>query len=122
MTVPARDRVEVRFPPPPNWPGRPASGGRGLRDYSDAAEVALPVYTPATSEAFATYGWSMRARSSSVAAPTGVFPQYGGLEINTSSTALQALTDAVLYLVSYPYIAASSWPPVFWGWPLCAMC
>ena len=38
-----------------------------------------------------------------VAAPTGVFPQYGGLEITTSSTALQALTDAVLYLVAYPY-------------------
>ena len=31
------------------------------------------------------------------------FPQYGGLEISTSSTALQALTDAVLYLVSYPF-------------------
>jgi uncharacterized protein YfaS (alpha-2-macroglobulin family) len=35
--------------------------------------------------------------------PSGVYPQYGGLEITTSSTALQALTDAVLYLVSYPY-------------------
>lgn len=35
--------------------------------------------------------------------PQGVFAQYGGLEINTSSTALQALTDAVLYLVQYPY-------------------
>ena len=38
-----------------------------------------------------------------VAAPKDVFPQFGGLEINTSSTALQALTDAVLYLVAYPY-------------------
>jgi alpha-2-macroglobulin len=35
--------------------------------------------------------------------PQGVFPQFGGLEISTSSTALQALTDAVLYLVAYPY-------------------
>ena len=36
-------------------------------------------------------------------APTGVFTQFGGLEITTSSTALQALTDAVLYLVQYPF-------------------
>ena len=35
--------------------------------------------------------------------PSDVFPQYGGLEVNTSSTALQTLTDAVLYLVAYPY-------------------
>ena len=72
--------------------------------YSDAATVDLPVYTPATSEAFATYGVvDEGAVFQPVAAPTDVFPQYGGLEINTSSTALQALTDAVLYLVSYPY-------------------
>jgi uncharacterized protein YfaS (alpha-2-macroglobulin family) len=38
-----------------------------------------------------------------VAAPGDAFPQYGGLEIQTSSTALQALTDAVLYLVAYPF-------------------
>jgi alpha-2-macroglobulin len=38
-----------------------------------------------------------------VAPIVGVFPQYGGLEIQTSSTALQALTDAVLYLVEYPF-------------------
>ena len=36
-------------------------------------------------------------------APTNVFTQFGGLEITTSSTALQALTDAVLYLVAYPF-------------------
>ncbi len=38
-----------------------------------------------------------------VAAPVDVFSQYGGLEISTSSTALQALTDAVIYLVAYPF-------------------
>ena len=32
-----------------------------------------------------------------------VYRQFGGLEITTSSTALQALTDAVLYLVAYPF-------------------
>ncbi len=38
-----------------------------------------------------------------VIAPTGVFTQFGGLEITTSSTALQALTDAFVYLVQYPF-------------------
>ena len=33
-------------------------------------------------------------------------PEFGGLEVTTSSTALQALTDAVLYLVAYPFECA----------------
>lgn len=38
-----------------------------------------------------------------VAQPEGVFPQFGGLEVSTSATALQSLTDAVLYLQRYPF-------------------
>ena len=38
-----------------------------------------------------------------IGSPSDVFPQFGGLEIQTSSTALQALTDAVIYLTSYPF-------------------
>ncbi len=105
LTVPARDRVEVRFPASTQRAGTvhlqiaAVSGA-----YADAATVQLPVYTPATTEAFATYGVvDEGAVIQPVEAPTGVFPQYGGLEINTSSTALQALTDAVLYLVAYPF-------------------
>ena len=30
-------------------------------------------------------------------------PQFGGLEVTTSSTPLQALTDAFIYLVNYPF-------------------
>jgi hypothetical protein len=41
-----------------------------------------------------------------VKAPKGVVPDFGGLEITTSSTALQALTDAMLYLVAYPFECA----------------
>ena len=105
VTVPARDRVEVRFPAATQKAGTArlqivAVAG----DYADAATVELPVYTPATTEAFATYGVVDEGSIvQPVAAPGDVFPQYGGLEINTSSTALQALTDAVLYLVSYPF-------------------
>src|SRR5512135_1831085 len=105
VTVPARDRVEVRFPATTQMAGTArvqiaaASG-----NYADAATIELPVYTPATTEAFATYGViDEGAVAQPVQYPTGVFPQYGGLQINTSSTALQALTDAVLYLTSYPF-------------------
>ncbi len=105
VTVPANDRVEVRFPANTIMAGTvrvqiAATSG----NFSDAATVELPVYTPATSEAFATYGViDDGAIAQPVLHPTDVFPQFGGLEINTSSTALQSLTDAVLYLVSYPY-------------------
>jgi uncharacterized protein YfaS (alpha-2-macroglobulin family) len=72
--------------------------------WSDAAEISLPVWTPATTEAFATYGEiDQGAIIQPVRAPAGVVPQFGGLEITTSSTQLQELTDAVLYLMAYPY-------------------
>ena len=67
----------------------------------------MPVYTPATTEAFATYGViDDGVIAQPVLAPDGVFPQFGGLEVNTSSTALQALTDAVIYLNDYRYESA----------------
>lgn len=105
VTVPARDRVEVRFPSAAQMAGTARLQVAAVSgSAADAATVELPVYTPATTEAFATYGViDQGAVAQPVAAPNAVFPQYGGLEITTSSTALQALTDAVLYLESYPY-------------------
>ena len=105
MTVPANDRIEVRFPASTQMAGTARIQIAAISGtYADAAMVELPVYTPATTEAFATYGViDEGAIAQPVLYPNGVFPQYGGLEINTSSTALQALTDAVLYLVSYPF-------------------
>ncbi len=38
-----------------------------------------------------------------IQAPNDVFPQFGGLEVTTSSTQLQELTDAFIYLYRYPY-------------------
>lgn len=109
VTVSARDRVEVRFPAAAQMAGTArfqvaAVGSAASGSPADAAVVDLPVYTPATTEAFATYGvLDQGAVLQPLAAPQDVIPNYGGLEITTSSTALQALTDAVLYLVSYPY-------------------
>ncbi|HET7229394.1 MAG TPA: hypothetical protein VFJ16_05295, partial [Longimicrobium sp.] len=59
----------------------------------------------ATAEAFAAYGTF--AGDSGVALPLQVpgdaIPSFGGLEVSASSTALQELTDALLYLVRYPF-------------------
>ncbi|HEY6400193.1 MAG TPA: alpha-2-macroglobulin family protein, partial [Blastocatellia bacterium] len=108
VTVPANDRVEVRFPATTTKPGTArfqiaAASGK----WADAAEVSLPVWTPATTEAFATYGEiDAGAIIQPVKAPSDAFNQFGGLEVSTSSTQLQALTDAVLYLTQYPYECA----------------
>ncbi|MCG8425479.1 MAG: MG2 domain-containing protein [Proteobacteria bacterium] len=108
LSVPANDRVEIRFPAAAEMAGTArfqvaaAAGG-----WSDASEFALPVWSPATTEAFATYGEIDRgAIRQPVALPGNVVEQFGGLDITTSSTQLQALTDAFLYLVQYPYECA----------------
>ena len=105
VKVPANDRVEVRFPAAAARAGTARfQVGAAAGTWADAAEVALPVWTPATTEAFATYGEiDTGSITQPVAAPSDVVTEYGGLEITTSSTALQALTDAVLYLVAYPF-------------------
>lgn len=108
VQVPANDRVEVRFPVSAQAAGTArfqvaASSGQ----LADAAELDFPVWTPATTEAFATYGvLDDSAVVQSVAPPKDIFPQFGGLEVSTSSSALQELTDAFLYLRSYPYECA----------------
>ena len=66
--------------------------------------VALPVWTPATTEAFATYGTIDKgATAQPVALPGQVVKQFGGIEVTTASTNLPALTDAFLYIVHYPF-------------------
>jgi uncharacterized protein YfaS (alpha-2-macroglobulin family) len=105
VTVPANDRVEVRFPAAAEEVGQAQVRLAAVAgDLADAATVRLPVYTPATTEAFATYGViDEGAIAQPVAVPQDIFPQFGGLQISTSSTALQTLTDAVLYLQDYPF-------------------
>ena len=105
VVVPANDRVAVGFRARTNAPGVARFRATAVSAaHADAQVVSLPVYTPATSEAFATYGVvDEGAVIQPIAAPEGVIPQFGGLEVNTSSTALQALTDAVLYVAGYRY-------------------
>jgi uncharacterized protein YfaS (alpha-2-macroglobulin family) len=109
VVVPPNNRVEVRIPVAADMAGTARfQAAAATGPYADAAELSLPVYTPATSEAFATYGVldgpaGTVALRQPVSVPGEVWPQFGGLEIGTSSTALSALTDAVIYLVDYPY-------------------
>ncbi len=109
VRVPAGDRVEVRIAAEAVRPGtaslQVAAVAGGL---SDAATITLPVYTPATAEAFATYG-SIAGDSAvdlPLEVPDDAIPAFGGLEVTTSSTALQELTDAFLYLVRYRFQGA----------------
>src|SRR6185295_9132023 len=108
VTVPANDRVEVRFPTSAGRAGTARFQIAGVSgEWADAAEISLPVWTPATTEAFATYGEiDNGAIIQPVKAPSDSIKQFGGLEITTSSTEFQALTDAVLYLVAYPFECA----------------
>jgi alpha-2-macroglobulin len=105
VTVPANDQVLVEVPV-----SAVAAGTARLQivaasgEVGDAQELELPVWTPTTTEAFATYGViDDGAIRQPIALPPGVLPQFGGIEVSTASTNLQALTDALIYLVRYPY-------------------
>lgn len=106
VVIKANDRSEIRFPVSADKAGTArfqiaVSSGK----FNDAAEISLPVWTPATTEAFATYGTTDQngAIFQPVQAPNDVFPQFGGLEVTTSSTQLQELTDAFISLQTYPF-------------------
>lgn len=110
VTVPPLQRVEVRLPAT-----APVAGQAHVQlavtagNFSDAAALTLPIWTPATRESHASYGVLDAASGKDAVVlqplrvPQGVAPQYGGLQVTTTSTALQGLSDAVLYLIDYPY-------------------
>ncbi len=104
-TIPAGDRRELRLPAAADLPGTAAFQAVAVSgDLADAQRVTLPVWTPATTEAFATYGEiDAGAIAQPVERPPEVVEGFGGLELTTSSTALSALTDAYLYLDTYPF-------------------
>jgi uncharacterized protein YfaS (alpha-2-macroglobulin family) len=105
VSVPANDRVEVRFPMAAEEAGTARYQiAAATQGYADAASGQLPVWTPVTTEAFATYGVvDNGATQQPIALPGEVWPQFGGLEVTTTSTALHSLTDAYLYLHQYPF-------------------
>lgn len=105
VDVPANDRVEVRFPVATidegkaNFQVAAVSGSA-----TDAADFSIPILVPATKESFAAYGQIDKgAILQKLDRPKDVYEQVGGLSISTSSTAVQALTDAYFYLKNYTF-------------------
>ncbi|MFB0978134.1 MAG: alpha-2-macroglobulin family protein [Myxococcota bacterium] len=105
VSVPGNDRVEVRFAASPTSAGTAAFQVAAATDAAtDAASFNFPVWTPATREATATYGViDDGVMAQPIVIPDAAWPQFGGLEISASSTQLQALTDAMLYLNTYAF-------------------
>lgn len=108
VTVPPGQRAEVRFALATAERGRAviqtiaASG-----TFADASNVELPVYEPATTESFATYGVvDDKPRFEQLKVPADIFTSVGGVEAEVSSTQLQNLTDAYWYLYAYPFECA----------------
>jgi alpha-2-macroglobulin len=102
----AGQRRELIFPTKADRTGQAvfqaaASAGK----YGDAAEFSLPVYTPTSTETFATYGSTEKDEviCQPVSTPANAFSEFGGMEVSLSSTALAELTDAVLYLKNYDF-------------------
>lgn len=92
----------------------------GSGTFADGAEVELPVWTPATTEAFATYSEiDAGAIAQPVAMPSGVVKEFH-IKLTTSSTQLQALTDAFIYLTDYPFECAEQIASHMIAWPTTA--
>ena len=108
VVVPAGQRAEVRFPL--------ATVARGKAviqtivqsgTFTDASNVEVPVYEPATTESFATYGIVDGPPAyEQLKVPGEIFADVGGVETEVASTQLQGLTDAYGYLQQYPYECA----------------
>ena len=107
IEVKAGEAQEVRFTAAAGTPGPAtfqfAAVSLTEKRFTDAAEVTIPTLIPATSEAFAAYGVVDEAVKQPISPPQNVLPDYGGLDVALSSTALTGLQDAVSYLFDYPY-------------------
>ncbi|KMQ49855.1 Large extracellular alpha-helical protein [Chitinispirillum alkaliphilum] len=109
VSIPAEDRAAVHFPAATVAAGtaRFQVVATTADGFSDAVSFELPVWTPATTESFATYGTiDTNAVFYLIRRPDEIWPQFGGVQVSKSSTALQALTDAFVYLYNYPFASS----------------
>ncbi len=114
VTVAAGQRAELRFPMATIERGRAAiqtilhsEATASSAAFDDASLVTVPVYEPATTESFATYGVVDDApQIEQLQVPGDIFPEVGGVEVEVSSSQVGELTDAFWYLVAYPYECA----------------
>jgi uncharacterized protein YfaS (alpha-2-macroglobulin family) len=102
--LPAKGSAEVRFEV------RARAVGRAriqmtvrMQDEQDAFEESIPVEILASPEVVAAYGQTAAEARESVVLPEGVIPTFGGLRVETASTAMVGLGEGARYLVDYPY-------------------
>jgi hypothetical protein len=93
VTLAGGQRAEVRFDFTTRARGRAVVQTIATSDgFADASNVELPVYEPATTEAFATYGTVDDApRFEQLAVPIGIFTDVGGVEVELASCGVQKL-------------------------------
>jgi alpha-2-macroglobulin len=107
ISIPQNKRIVVKYPIETQsyGIGRIQIGAEIVgTSHADAVSRQFPIFTPSTSEAFATYGEIDEGSiNQPISKPSNVFPEFGGLEITTSSTAVQSLTDAFLYVTNYKF-------------------
>ncbi|KMQ49827.1 Uncharacterized protein CHISP_3238 [Chitinispirillum alkaliphilum] len=108
ISIPAHSNHEVRFSASAINSGTAHfQVSATVSNYTDATSFELPVYTPVTTETFATYGTlDNNVVRYPIERPENVWNQIGGVQITTSSTALQGLTDAFVYLYNYPFTSS----------------
>jgi uncharacterized protein YfaS (alpha-2-macroglobulin family) len=70
---------------------------------SDAFQDVIPIRVLVSPETVAAYGDTKTAAKETLEVPTGVVPNFGGLRIETASTAMVGLGEGAQYLVDYPY-------------------
>ena len=70
---------------------------------ADAFEEVIPVEILASPEIVAAYGNTTGEARETLILPRGALPGFGGLHLETASTALVGLGEGARYLVEYPY-------------------
>ncbi|PRP76764.1 hypothetical protein PROFUN_14889 [Planoprotostelium fungivorum] len=106
LTLEPNGRTEVPFMGIINHTGKVSiQFAMSSEEMQDAVTIEIPVYTPFTSEDFATYGNTAETTviSQTIQPPSNVIPKFGRLEVTTSSTLLSSLLDSYKYLYRYPY-------------------
>jgi len=107
VEIPPGESREVRFSMATQKVGRMRLQFAALSNAGrDATEITVPVHYPAVAKAFADYGMIDATTQRLLEPPADALPDFGGLTISMSSTALSGLEDAVEYLVNYPYECA----------------
>jgi alpha-2-macroglobulin len=70
---------------------------------TDALEETVPVEVLVSPEVVAAHGQTRDQAHETLELPAGVVPAFGGLHVDTASTALVGLGEGARYLVEYPY-------------------